>query len=71
MFTIQMLFLGQASEYSKKTNSANTFIKLSFLISRDNGVVTRGVEGLNRGTNNIHYHVLWTSLSPQDTRVKS
>lgn len=65
MFTNQMLFLGQAREYSKKINSTHTFIKLSFVISMDNGVVTREVEGVNRGANNIHYHVLWTSLSPQ------
>lgn len=65
MFTNQRLFLGQAREYCRKINSADTFIKLSFVISMDNGVVTTEVEGVNRGTNNIHYHVLWTSLSPQ------
>lgn len=64
MFTNQMLFLGQARGYSKETNSANLFIKLSFVISMDSGAVTRRVEGVKRGTNNIHYHVLWTSLSP-------
>lgn len=65
MFSNQTLFLGQAREYAKKINSADTFIKLSFVVSMDNGVVTREVEGVNRGTNNIHYHVLWTSLNPQ------
>lgn len=43
-----MLFLGQARECSKKINSANSFIKLSFVTSMYNRAMTGEVEGVER-----------------------